>query len=150
MLRFLFRRGRSSESGDESAPRDDEPMKVIVGLGNPGRDCVCFAEEVGLALGGYRFRGRGRAGGHNGLKSVEAAVGSQDYARLRIGIAPEDPRRRGDLSDFVLDDFGKHEADVVEGLMPTLTQALELWTTHGITPVMNRFTGALADQDTGE
>jgi PTH1 family peptidyl-tRNA hydrolase len=104
-------------------------------------DLMIVVDEVALALGRYRFRARGSAGGHNGLKSIEAAVGSQDYARLRVGIAPEDPRRRGDLSDFVLDNFGRHEADVVRSLMPTLTQALELWTTHGITPVMNRFTG---------
>lgn len=105
-------------------------------------DLMIIVDEVALPLGRYRFRARGSAGGHNGLKSVEAAIGSQDYARLRVGIAPEDPRRRGDLSDFVLDDFGKHEAHVVQGLMPTLTQALELWIAHGITPVMNRFTGA--------
>jgi PTH1 family peptidyl-tRNA hydrolase len=105
-------------------------------------DLMIVVDEVALPLGRYRFRARGSAGGHNGLKSVEAAVGSQDYARLRIGIAPEDPRHRGDLSDFVLDNFGKHESDVVRSLMPTLTQALELWISHGITPVMNRFTGA--------
>ena len=110
-------------------------------------DLMIVVDEVALALGRYRFRARGSAGGHNGLKSIEAAVGSRDYARLRIGIAPDDPRRRGDLSDFVLDDFGKHEADVVQGLMPTLTQALELWLAHGITPVMNRFTGAAAGVD---
>jgi PTH1 family peptidyl-tRNA hydrolase len=104
-------------------------------------DLMVVVDEVALALGRYRFRARGSAGGHNGLKSIEAAVGSQDYARLRVGIAPDDPRRRGDLSDFVLDNFGRQEADVVRSLMPTLTQALELWTAHGITPVMNRFTG---------
>jgi peptidyl-tRNA hydrolase len=45
------------------------------------------------------------------------------------------------LSDFVLDDFSKHEAEVVRGLMPTLTSGLELWLSDGITPVMNRFAG---------
>jgi len=104
-------------------------------------DLMIVVDEVALPLGRYRFRARGSAGGHNGLKSIEAAVGSQDYARLRIGIAPDDPRRRGDLSDFVLDNFAKQESDVVRALMPTLTQALELWTSHGITPVLNRFTG---------
>jgi PTH1 family peptidyl-tRNA hydrolase len=107
-------------------------------------DLMVVVDEVALPLGRYRFRARGSAGGHNGLKSIEAALGSQDYARLRVGIAPDDPRRRGDLSDFVLDDFGKHEAEVVRSLMPTLTQALELWTSHGITPVMSRFTGVAA------
>ena len=52
---------------------------------------------------------------------------SQEYARLRIGIAPEDPARRGELSDYVLDDFGKREEAVVRDLMPTFTEALELW-----------------------
>ena len=66
---------------------------------------------------------------------------TQEYPRLRIGIAPEDPSRRGNLSDFVLDDFGKAEEAVVRELMPTLTEALELWMKEGIVPVMNRFTG---------
>ena len=43
--------------------------------------------------------------------------------------------------DYVLDEFGKREAAVVRDLMPTLTEALELWLTSGITPVMNKFTG---------
>jgi peptidyl-tRNA hydrolase len=68
-------------------------------------------------------------------------VKTQEYSRLRIGIAPEDPSRRGNLSDFVLDDFGKAEEAVVRDLMPILTEALELWTKEGIVPVMNRFTG---------
>jgi peptidyl-tRNA hydrolase, PTH1 family len=105
-------------------------------------DLMIVVDEVALPLGRYRFRSKGSAGGHNGLKSVEAAVGSQDYARLRIGIAPEDPRRRGNLSDFVLDDFAKHEAETVRSLLPSLTSALELWVADGITPVMNRYRGA--------
>ncbi len=112
-----------------------------------GTDLMIVVDEVALPLGRYRFRGNGSAGGHNGLKSIEAAVGSPDYPRLRIGIAPEDPRRRGNLSDFVLDDFGKHESEVVRSLLPTLTSALELWISNGITPVMNRFTGAAAAAD---
>ena len=54
------------------------------------------------------------------MKSIEGAVGSQEYSRLRIGIAPDDPGRRGVLRDYVLDDFGKREEAVVRELMPTL------------------------------
>jgi peptidyl-tRNA hydrolase, PTH1 family len=104
-------------------------------------DLMVVVDEVALPLGTYRFRAKGSAGGHNGLKSIETAVRSQEYPRLRIGIAPEDPGRRGVLKDYVLDDFGKREESVVRELMPTLVQALELWLTGGIVPVMNRFTG---------
>lgn len=104
-------------------------------------DLMVVVDEVALPLGRYRFRAKGSAGGHNGLKSIEAAVGSQEYARLRIGIAPEDPGRRGALADYVLDEFGKREAGVVRDLLPELTEALELWIRGGILPVMNRFTG---------
>ncbi|MEO7082738.1 MAG: aminoacyl-tRNA hydrolase [Gemmatimonadaceae bacterium] len=106
-------------------------------------DLMVVVDEVALQLGRYRFRAKGSAGGHNGLKSIESAVGSQEYSRLRVGIAPEDPARRGVLRDFVLDEFGKHETEVVRGLFPQITQALELWLTDGILPVMNRFTGEL-------
>jgi peptidyl-tRNA hydrolase, PTH1 family len=105
-------------------------------------DLLVVVDEVALPLGRYRFRARGSAGGHNGLKSVEGALGHQEYARLRIGIKPgEEHRKIGNLADFVLDDFGKAEAEVVRGLFPPLTDAVELWTKEGIVPVMNRFTG---------
>ena len=108
---------------------------------SPATDLMIVVDEAALPLGRYRFRAKGSAGGHNGLKSIEGAVGSQEYSRLRIGIAPEEPRERGVLKDFVLDDFGKREETVIRDLMPVFTEALELWIKSGITPVMNRFTG---------
>jgi peptidyl-tRNA hydrolase, PTH1 family len=104
-------------------------------------DLIVVVDEVALPLGSYRFRAKGSAGGHNGLKSIEGTLKSQEYPRLRIGIGPDDPSRRGDLSDYVLDNFGKQEESVVRSLLPALTEALELWIKSGITPVMNRFTG---------
>ena len=106
-------------------------------------DLMVVVDEAALPLGRYRFRAKGSAGGHNGLKSIEAAVSSQEYARLRIGIAPDDPRRRGTLKDFVLDEFGKQEAAEVRDLFPPLTQALELWVKSGILAVMNQFPGTV-------
>jgi PTH1 family peptidyl-tRNA hydrolase len=102
---------------------------------------MIVVDEAALPLGRYRFRAKGSSGGHNGLKSIEAAVSSQEYSRLRIGIAPEDPRRRGVLKDFVLDEFGKQEAAEIRDLFPPLTQALELWIKSGILAVMNQFPG---------
>ncbi len=108
---------------------------------SPATDLMVVVDEAALPLGRYRFRAKGSAGGHNGLKSIESAVKSQEYSRLRIGIAPEEPRERGNLKDFVLDEFGKREEAVIRDLMPAFTEALELWIKGGITPVMNRFTG---------
>jgi len=108
---------------------------------SPATDLMIVVDEVALPLGRYRFRAKGSAGGHNGLKSIEAAVKSQEYPRLRIGISPDEPRERGQLKDFVLDEFGKRETAVIRDLMPTFTEALELWIKSGITPVMNSFTG---------
>ena len=105
-------------------------------------DLLVVVDEVALPLGSYRFRARGSAGGHNGLKSIEGTLKSQDYPRLRIGIKPDDERRQiGNLADFVLDEFGKHETETVRSLMPTLTNAIELWIKDGIEATMNRYTG---------
>jgi PTH1 family peptidyl-tRNA hydrolase len=107
---------------------------------NASSDLLVVVDEVALPVGSFRIRARGSAGGHNGLKSIEGAVGSQDYARLRIGIGPDDPnRRRGSLSDYVLDEFGKRDAKVVEELMPTFTELVECWMKEGPEVAMNRF-----------
>lgn len=103
-------------------------------------DLLVVADEVQLETGTFRFRARGSAGGHNGLKSIEQALGGQEYARLRLGVGPSDPQRRqGDLADYVLDAFGKADGETVRALLPTLDEALRRWTVEGIEPVMNAF-----------
>ena len=104
------------------------------------KDLLVIVDEVALPIGSFRIRAGGSAGGHNGLKSIEGAVGSQEYARLRIGVGPQDPsRRRGDLADYVLGDFGKSEERHVRELFPTLTDLVEVWLTEGAHKAMNRF-----------
>jgi PTH1 family peptidyl-tRNA hydrolase len=105
----------------------------------PRTDLLVVVDEVALPVGTYRLRARGSAGGHNGLKSVEGALGSQDYARLRIGVGPPAGRERGDLADYVLSPFGKREAAEVRELMPQLAEAVETWLTDGVEAAMNRF-----------
>lgn len=103
-------------------------------------DLLVVSDEVQLPVGAYRFRAKGSAGGHNGLKSIESALKSQEYPRLRIGVGPNDPQRRvGDLADYVLGDFGKGEAAETRALFATLEEALRCWTAEGIETVMNRF-----------
>jgi peptidyl-tRNA hydrolase, PTH1 family len=104
------------------------------------RDLLIIVDEVALPVGRFRLRARGSAGGHNGLKSIEAAVGSQEYARLRIGVGPApDRQRRRDLADYVLDKMGKSERKDVEALFPDLVGLSETWIRDGVELAMNRF-----------
>ena len=104
-------------------------------------DLMVIVDEVAIPLGTYRLRARGSAGGHNGLKDVERALGTQEYPRLRVGIKPEDPRRVGNLSDFVLSPFGKEERGVVVELLPRLQDAVQIWMREGILKAMNAHNG---------
>jgi PTH1 family peptidyl-tRNA hydrolase len=95
-------------------------------------DLLAVVDEVAIPLGTWRFRDQGSAGGHNGLKDIQRALGTMEYPRLRIGIRPPQPEREiGDLSDFVLGKFGKVEAEEVRALFPVLTQAVEAWVKDG-------------------
>ena len=74
------------------------------------------------------------------LKSIEAAVGGQEYARLRIGVGPEPGRERGEnLADYVLDRAGKRERQAIEALFPDLVALGEAWIYDGSEAAMNRF-----------
>lgn len=104
------------------------------------KDLLIIVDEVALPVGRLRLRARGSAGGHNGLKSIEAAVGSQEYARLRVGVGPPPERKRsGDLADYVLDRMGKGERKEVEALLPDLVALSETWIRDGVEVAMNRF-----------
>lgn len=103
------------------------------------KELLVVSDEVQIPVGRFRLRSRGSAGGHNGLKSIEAAIGNQDYARLRIGVGPSEERRGiyGDLADFVLSPFARDERDDVVALMPALVAATETWLSDGIEKAMN-------------
>ncbi len=102
-------------------------------------DLLVVVDEVALQVGRYRMRARGSAGGHNGLKSVEEALESREYARLRVGVGPS-PGRAGiyrDLASFVLAPFARDEGDMIVELLPRLTEAAELWVREGVEAAMN-------------
>ena len=118
-------------SGEALVPLLEEPEFT------PSRDLLVLVDDADLPLGTFRLRSRGSAGGHNGLKSIQAALGSQAYARLRIGTGPLPDG--ADLADFDLARFPKHELAVLADLFPTLVDAVTSWVTEGIEAAMNRF-----------
>ncbi len=104
---------------------------------DPAQDLLVVVDDATIDVGRVRFRASGSAGGHNGLKSIQAAVGSQDYARLRIGVGK--PSGGEDLVSWVLTPMEEEDEDRVLSLFPELVDAVGVWLREGVGPAMNRF-----------
>lgn len=128
-------------SGDALAPYLQRPFWSVA------NDLLVVVDDVALPLGTFRFRAKGSAGGHNGLRSVEEALGTMEYARLRIGVGPDAPVPGAVLRDFVLDRFTADEAAVVKALMPALHAGITTWIADGIVAAMNRHPGRPASPE---
>jgi peptidyl-tRNA hydrolase, PTH1 family len=99
-------------------------------------DVLIVVDEVQLPLGKLRVRPSGSAGGHNGLKSVIASIGS-DFPRLRIGVGRGN--EQWDLSDHVLGKFAADELPVVERAVKRAADAVETFITEGVFAAMNQY-----------
>lgn len=138
-----FRRGeraRVSEGqvGDGTAVRVLKPTTYMNSSGaalaslradptfNPASDLLILVDEFRIPTGTFRLRTEGSAGGHNGLKSIEAALQSQQYTRLRIGVGPL-PEGVSDWSEYVLAPFTSEQHEQVEAIMPQLIDAVTKW-----------------------
>jgi PTH1 family peptidyl-tRNA hydrolase len=100
-------------------------------------DLLVIVDEVQLELGRLRTRGSGSAGGHNGLKSLIEQLGTEEFARLRLGVGRGDARRH--MADHVLATFDKDEQPVVSEAIARAADAAEVFVSDGIGPMMNRF-----------
>jgi PTH1 family peptidyl-tRNA hydrolase len=96
----------------------------------PARDLLILVDDFQIPLGTFRLRTDGSAGGHNGLKSIEGALQSQAYPRLRIGVGPL-PEGTGDWADYVLAPFEPEQIEEVEALMPQMLEAVDRWLREG-------------------
>jgi len=97
---------------------------------DPVQDLLILVDEFRIPTGTFRLRTEGSAGGHNGLKSIETALQSQLYPRLRIGVGPL-PEGVSDWSDYVLAPFTLEQHEQVEAIMPQLVDAVTKWVKEG-------------------
>ena len=97
-----------------------------------GTDLLVVVDDVAIPAGTWRIRAEGGAGGHNGLKSIQQALGTQQYARLRIGIGDPERVPGGPLSDYVLGAVGKRDAEAIRELFPVVSDAVEAWVRAGM------------------
>jgi PTH1 family peptidyl-tRNA hydrolase len=102
----------------------------------PREDLLVVCDDINLPLGKLRFRARGSAGGHNGLRDIQNHLGSDEYSRLRIGVGapPEDT-----AIDYVLGRFRPTERKAIEDAVATAVQGVLLWGREGIEACMNRY-----------
>lgn len=100
------------------------------------RDLLVVVDDVALEPGRARIRPSGSAGGHNGLKSVEASLGTRDYARLRIGVGARPPG--ADLADWVLSSPPRADRALILDILPDLAECVAVWIHQGVEPAMNR------------
>ncbi len=110
---------------------------------DPQRELIVLYDEVALALGMIRIRERGSAGGHNGVTSISNALGTEEWLRIRIGIAPEEEKAaesaRQRRKDYVLTPFRKPELAILDRVLDDVSTAVEVLLTEGASVAMNRF-----------
>ena len=100
-------------------------------------DLIILYDDIDLDVGKLRIRAKGSAGGHNGIKSIIAHIGTETFDRVRIGVGhkPEG----WDLADHVLSRFSKEELPVVRDSVSRAADAIEVIISSGIEAAMNKF-----------
>jgi len=106
-------------------------------------DLVVVVDDVALPLGRLRVRAHGSDGGHNGLRSLVAALGTEEFARVRIGVGLEQPPEM-DLADFVLAEFLAEELPRLREVTDLAADATLCLLEDGAPAAMNRFNGRRA------
>ena len=108
----------------------------------PVEQLLVVCDDFNLPLGKLRVRAKGSHGGQNGLRNIQEQLGTDAYARLRIGVGQPDP---GEAVDFVLSRFKPGERAGAEEAVATAAQAVLVWIRSGIEACMNRFNGPAED-----
>ena len=98
---------------------------------------LVIVDDLALPVGTLRLKGKGGAGGHNGLTDIEQCLGTQDYARLRVGIG--DNFSRGKQIDYVLGKFSEGDLAAINEKTDTACEIVKSFATIGIERTMNYF-----------
>lgn len=108
---------------------------------DPYRDLLVLYDELALPLGTVRVRERGSPAGHNGAKSVSGALRSEDWARIRIGVGPDNDAasafRRG--KDYLLTPLRKADFATLDEVLDRVAKAVEVVAAKGVKAAMNEF-----------
>lgn len=103
----------------------------------PLDELIVVLDEAALPFGTLRIRKKGSAGGHNGLKSIIEALGSDEFIRIRLGIQPDHPV--SNLKSHVLGRFSRGQLEAVAGMVDRAAEAVEVIIREGVDGAMNKF-----------
>lgn len=109
----------------------------------PQTQMMVAVDDADLPLGEIRLRPGGSSGGHHGLESIEAHVGSREFARLRLGIGRKDGAR--EITGHVLGKLNAAEWVVMEKVLARAASQIECWLQHGLQKAMSQFNGVVED-----
>ncbi len=105
----------------------------------PHDDILVVCDDLNLPLAKLRVRASGSAGGQKGLEDIILRLGSQEFARMRIGIGT--PPQGWAWPDFVLSKFDKEETPAIEQAVAQAVEAIVVWAHEGVQTCMNRYNG---------
>jgi peptidyl-tRNA hydrolase, PTH1 family len=117
-----------------------EAVACLVAKGEPGevgKSLIVISDDLALPFGTIRLRARGSAGGHNGLKSIIAALATSEFMRLRIGIQPDHPV--SEAKKFVLDEFAPAERRALKEILDRSADAVRTVLREGIVKAMSLY-----------
>lgn len=103
------------------------------------KNVLIVTDDIAIDVGKLRIRGKGSPGGHNGLKDIQAQLGSDKYDRIRFGAGGNFPKGR--QVEFVLGQWDKNEEIEVALQKKRACKAIESWIIKGLTGAMNEFSG---------
>ena len=98
---------------------------------------IVISDDLALPFGSIRLRQRGSAGGHNGLKSIISALGTNEFIRLRIGIQPE--HAISDAKNFVLNEFTRTEKESLPEILERAAEAMRSMLCDGVARAMSLY-----------
>ena len=104
---------------------------------DPEEGLLVIYDDISLSPGQIRVRSKGSAGGHNGVRNIIANLGTDVFARIKVGIG-EKPRQY-DLADYVLGYFSKEEREIMDESIMRAVEAVEVMITQGADAAMNLY-----------
>ena len=100
-------------------------------------DILVIYDDISLDVGKLRIREKGSAGGHNGIKSIIAHLGTDVFSRIKVGVG----QPKGDLVNHVLGKFSKEETEILDEVLDVVVKATEVIVKENTKEAMNKFNG---------